>query len=83
MMKEIRPGDLLPIPCRACGSVLLPFTVDWGRHVLTCPRCASRTQVDVREERGLSRIRTQEVRGNSSSGSRVRPNSGNSSPDVS
>jgi len=59
MAPNVRPGSLVPIPCRGCITTMLPFTVDWGRHLLPCPLCDHVTQVDVREERGVVRIRTQ------------------------
>ena len=58
MSHPVRPGDVLPIPCRGCRSGMIPLTVDWGLQLLTCRICHQVTQVDVREELGVVRIRT-------------------------
>jgi phage FluMu protein Com len=56
MSTEIKQGALVAIPCRACGKVMLPFTVDFGSHRLKCLRCNRYTKVTVMTEFGRLRI---------------------------
>lgn len=52
------PGDLVSIPCRACGKRLIPFVIQTGTHLLLCPDCHEKTRVTVTRESGRWRIRT-------------------------
>jgi hypothetical protein len=59
MSAEIKPGALVSIPCRACGKLMPPFTVDLGGHRLKCLRCNRHTRVSVMAENGRLRIRSE------------------------
>jgi hypothetical protein len=56
---DLKHGSLVLIPCQACGNAMLPFTVEWGTYHLPCPNCHCALQIDVKEEQGRPRIRTQ------------------------
>ncbi|HZE95878.1 MAG TPA: hypothetical protein VE981_02515 [Planctomycetota bacterium] len=68
MSLDPAPGVLVPIPCRVCGHVLMPFTVDWGTHSLNCSECGGTTLVHVRDEKGSVRIRTEAQSSNPGNG---------------
>jgi len=47
MSIDLIPGILIPIPCRACGRGMIPFTLEWGSYRLTCSACGGSTLVQV------------------------------------
>jgi hypothetical protein len=59
MSIDLIPGILIPIPCRACGRGMIPFTLEWGSYRLTCSACGGSTLVQVSDEGGKPRIRTE------------------------
>ncbi len=58
MPLDLRPGEVVPIPCRHCQKSLIRFTISDGSHALPCPRCAAITQVEVYLVGGTWQIRT-------------------------
>lgn len=56
---ELSPGVRVAIPCRPCGGAMIPFSIQWGTHRLTCPVCGCGTLVRVLEEQGSARIQTE------------------------
>jgi hypothetical protein len=55
---ELRPGGIVPIPCRHCEKSLIPFTLVEGVNSVVCPRCGSTTEVHVYAETGTWRVKT-------------------------
>jgi ribosomal protein S27E len=58
MPLELRPGVVVPIPCRHCERTTIRFAVSEGTHSLSCPKCGSATEVKVYSEGGKLRIKT-------------------------
>jgi hypothetical protein len=58
MPLELRPGSVVPIPCRHCARMTTRFTVAEGTHTLPCSRCGNSTEIQVYAESGAWRIRT-------------------------
>ena len=60
MPLEVRPGAVVPIPCRSCGK-FLPLTICQGSHKLKCLLCFVVTTALVDTQAGTTLIRTQAV----------------------
>ncbi len=58
MPLELRPGSIVPIPCRHCDRTLIRFAILEGSHTLSCPKCGSVTEVRVYSEGGRLRVKT-------------------------
>ena len=58
MPLELRPGAIVPIPCRHCQKSLIKFTVAEGINTLACRRCSGETEVQVYAETGTWRVKT-------------------------
>ncbi len=58
MPLELRPGSIVPIPCRHCERATIRFAISEGSHALSCPQCGSVTEVKVSPEGGRIRVRT-------------------------
>ena len=58
MALSLQAGKTLSIPCRACGSGTILFTVTEGTHALTCSECQASTQVRVYRDGEEWRIAT-------------------------
>ena len=69
MPLELRPGTLVPIPCRHCEKAFIRFTVSEGGHSVACPRCGGATEVKVYPEGQGFKIKT------SKGATRVKPSS--------
>jgi hypothetical protein len=55
---ELRPGVIVPIPCRACGKGIVLFEIQEGTHSVACPLCNVSTQVEVVPEGDRWRLKT-------------------------
>lgn len=57
-MLDLRPGGLVPIPCRNCGK-LISFRIALGVTVLPCPACGLHTRVISSKETYGTSVRTE------------------------
>lgn len=61
MPLDVRPGSVLPIPCRACGKAILRWTFKPGEHKVRCSQCEGETLVEAKAETLTWRIWTSAV----------------------
>ncbi len=57
----VRPGVVVPIPCRACSQACVKFHVQEGTYQLRCAKCGGDTHVRVLAEAGGWRVKTARV----------------------
>lgn len=60
MPLEIRGGDVISVPCRACGKQFLKYRVEEGAVQVSC-KCGRQTQVVARREKDQWKIYTAPV----------------------
>jgi phage FluMu protein Com len=55
---ELRPGMIVPIPCRHCAKTLIRLTLEASPLSATCSRCGGITEVRTSKEGDALRVRT-------------------------
>jgi hypothetical protein len=55
---DLRPGMLVPIPCRHCGKSFIRLAIEGGQRNAVCARCGGVTEVRVTSEGEALRVRT-------------------------